>query len=158
MLDEEQRRGKGDSSIGGDQTALTGRHRERKPGVCFRCGRPGHYQRDCCSSQKPSTCKSKQPLHQRSTKAPPKHHADKAEVNDSDSGAQMFVANAHVADIENHEWIIDSGASKHMTFNRDVLRYYQEFETPEPVGLGDGRTVSALGTGKVKFISYLPNN
>ena len=158
LLDEEQRRGKGDSSIGGDQTALTGRHRGRKPGVCFRCGRPGHYQRDCRSSQKPSTYKSKQPSHQRSTKAPPKHHADKAEVNDSDSGAQMFVANAHMADIENHEWIIDSGASKHMTFNRDVLRYYQEFETPEPVGLGDGRTVSALGTGKVKFISYLPNN
>ena len=73
-------------------------------------------------------------------------------VNDSDSRAQVFVANAHMADIENHEWIIDSGAGKHM------LCYCQEFETPEPVGLGDGSTVSALGTGKVKFISYLPNN
>ena len=70
-------------------------------------------------------------------------------MNDSDSRAQVFVANAHMADIENHEWII---AGKHM------LCYYQEFETPEPVGLGDGSTVSALGTGKVKFISYLPNN
>ena len=71
----------------------------------------------------------------------------------------MFIANdALRADIQEDEWIIDSGASKHMTFNRCVLRHYKEFETPEPVGLGDGRTVNALGMGEVKFTSYLPHN
>uniref|UniRef100_A0A1X7TRP6 Integrase catalytic domain-containing protein n=1 Tax=Amphimedon queenslandica TaxID=400682 RepID=A0A1X7TRP6_AMPQE len=58
-----------------------------------------------------------------------------------DSGAQMFVANPQIADIEkNHEWMINSGASKHMTIDRDMLRYYQKFETPEPVWLGQGCT------------------
>lgn len=42
-----------------------------------------------------------------------------------------------------------------MTFQRDSLREYREFENPEPVQLGDGRTVNALGTGKVKMISQL---
>ena len=42
-----------------------------------------------------------------------------------------------------------------MTFKKYVLHSYKEFETPEPVGLGDGRTVTALGTGKVKVISQI---
>ena len=39
--------------------------------------------------------------------------------------------------------LVDSGASSHMTTN------YREFETPEKVGLGDGRSVEALGVGDV---------
>ena len=42
-----------------------------------------------------------------------------------------------------------------MTFEKYVLHSYKEFETPEPVGLGDGRTVTALGTGKAKVISQI---
>ena len=41
------------------------------------------------------------------------------------------------------------------TFQRDALREYREFEYPEPVQLGDGRMVNALGAGKVKMISQL---
>lgn len=97
------------------------------------------------------------PLHQ-----PPKHHADKAaETGDeADSqGSLMFVAHEVLtAGIEKHDWIIDSGASRHMTFRSDVLRRYKEFEKPEQFGLGDGRTVEALGTGDIKFISHLPHN
>ena len=36
-----------------------------------------------------------------------------------------------------------------MTFQGEILYNYKEFETPEPVGLGDGRTVSALGSSKI---------
>ena len=42
-----------------------------------------------------------------------------------------------------------------MTLERDVLHNYSAFKTPELVGLGDGRTVKALGAGQVKFISRL---
>ena len=48
--------------------------------------------------------------------------------------------------------------SQYMTYQRNVLRRYKEFTNPELVGLGDGRTVKALGTGDVKFISTLPQN
>ena len=44
-----------------------------------------------------------------------------------------------------------------MTFQREVLRNYKEFETPESVGLGDGHDVNALGVDSIKFVSKLPN-
>ena len=158
LLDEEQRRTKGDSGSDTRQgdSALKARIRGRKPGVCYRCGQAGHYQRDCRKPPKPTKQHSQ---HHQS-----KHHADKAEETKEESqsdseDSKMFYANeVLMAGIEENEWIIDSGASRHMTFQRDVLRHYEEFEKPELVGLGDGRTVEALGTGEVKFISYLPHN
>ena len=41
-----------------------------------------------------------------------------------------------------------------MTFEKNVLQDYREFEASEPVGLGDGRTGAALGAGKVKVTIY----
>ena len=46
-------------------------------------------------------------------------------------------------------WLIDSGASSHMTYQRGIFADYHEFEQSEKVGLGDGRTVDAVGVGKV---------
>ncbi len=36
-----------------------------------------------------------------------------------------------------------------MTFQKNLLHDYQEFDVPEKVGLGDGRIVNAIGTGSV---------
>ena len=36
------------------------------------------------------------------------------------------------------KWLVDSGASRHMTSTREILTHYREFEKPEKVGLGDG--------------------
>ena len=75
------------------------------------------------------------------------HHAKKAEEQEgTDSrGIEMFVATVKLkVDVLSGDWIIDSGASQ-----RSVL------ETPEPVELGDGCTVTTLGAGKVKIASQL---
>ena len=47
------------------------------------------------------------------------------------------------------QWLIDSGASSHMTKKRDVLENFQQLDEPENVALGDGRVVKALGSGNV---------
>ena len=71
----------------------------------------------------------------------------------------MFVASVGLkADAQNKNWIIDSGASGHMTFQGKILYNYNEFETPAPVELDDGRTISALDSGKVKVVSQLYHN
>ena len=36
-------------------------------------------------------------------------------------------------------WIVDSGASSHMTWNHDMYIEYRELTIPQPVKLGDGR-------------------
>ena len=48
-------------------------------------------------------------------------------------------------------WVIDSGASSHMTTKKHVLVNFQEFAEPENVALGDGRVVKALGSGSVRI-------
>ena len=41
----------------------------------------------------------------------------------------MFIATVGLkADVQNKDWIIDSGASHHMTFEKYVLHSYEEFE------------------------------
>ena len=46
-----------------------------------------------------------------------------------------------------NKWLVDSGASSHMTREKDLLTDYREFESPEKVGLGDGKAVEAVGVG-----------
>ena len=47
-------------------------------------------------------------------------------------------------------WIADSGASSHMTQSREFLTEYEEFDNPQKVCLGDGRTVEAIGKGNIR--------
>ena len=56
----------------------------------------------------------------------------------------MFVAKVGLkASAHSSDWIINSGASHHMTFEKNVLQGYREFKASEPVGLGDGHTNAA---------------
>ena len=65
------------------------------------------------------------------------------------------VGNIESADRE-YPWLIDSGASSHMTKEKHVLMNFQEFEEPENVALGDGRVVKALGYGRVQMNMLFP--
>ena len=42
-----------------------------------------------------------------------------------------------------------------MTSNHDLLVDYESFTEPEPVVLGDGRSVNAYGRGQVKIVMLL---
>ena len=50
---------------------------------------------------------------------------------------------------ERANWILDSGATSHMTQMRELLTDYQELERPEIVRLGYGHIVDAVGVGNV---------
>ena len=53
--------------------------------------------------------------------------------------------------LNENSWIVDSGASSHMTWDRDMYCEYRELSTPQPVKLGDGRKVNAMGKGTIKL-------
>ena len=57
---------------------------------------------------------------------------------DSD-GDGIFAAGDDLPQMD--KWLVDSGASSHMTTQREFLTNYRKFDVPEKVGLGDGRIV-----------------
>ncbi len=138
--------------------------RTRKPVVCFRCGKEGHFKRDCreLEKEKPSSGVYADRFRK-------KHEAKAAKevgssfLNDSESDSEsrdkpvknsIFVVTSR--DQSNElSWIVDSGATSHMTCLRELLGDYQEFDTPEKVSLGDGRTLNALGKGTAKVTVQL---
>lgn len=48
-------------------------------------------------------------------------------------------------------WIVDSGASSHMTPELNNLSDYTEFETPRKITLGNGKPLDCPGQGKLRF-------
>lgn len=63
--------------------------------------------------------------------------ADKKNADSDDPGSSVFAVGL-ASGKGNDCWIIDFGASQHMTSNFDLLMNYQAFSNPEPVVLGDG--------------------
>ena len=51
----------------------------------------------------------------------------------------------------NNGWYVDSGATRHMTFQKNLLLDFVEFNKPSRIYLGDNRVISATGEGKVKI-------
>ena len=51
----------------------------------------------------------------------------------------------------NNGWYIDSGATRHMTFQKNLLLDFVEFNKPSRIYLGDNRVISATGERKVKI-------
>ena len=75
--------------------------------------------------------------------------------SESESGACVFTVSEGDAKLSDFHWLIDSGASSHMTKEKSILMNYQQFGEPESVALGDGRVVQALGSGNVHIYGYV---
>ena len=150
------------------ESALTGafgRDTPRDQPTCFRCGTVGHVRRDCSRNQ--PTCFGCGDVGHVRRYCPKKFKWHKAKMAESDErrpknsdfeGEDVYAA-AFVASLESVEsaekkcspWVIDSGASSHMTKEKHVMVNFQEFDKPENVALGDGRVVKALGSGSVRM-------
>jgi len=50
------------------------------------------------------------------------------------------------------KWIVDSGASSHMSSRRDWFVTYQKLQEPRRVWLGDERFILAVGVGRVQIV------
>ena len=117
--------------VGAQKKMSTG---SRKPVKCYECGVLGHYRRDC-------------PVKKKASSSAAVHRVRTAGEQLSSECDQAF--GVLVGTVQQGQWLIDSGASSHMTPERELLTDYHQFEQPQLVGLGDGRTVEAVGVGTV---------
>ena len=144
-------------------------HGSKGSRACYGCGETGHFHRDCETHPPPDQKKwqrGKAKSRGGGKGSSRQHHGKQLEhySDDVDSGNEMssnggsgvFTA-FHGACIANKpkQWIVDSGATKHMTSRREILIDYCAFTVSESVSLGDGRPCYALGSGKVIMYVYV---
>ena len=143
------------NNMSGIGQALIGKH-DGQPGkwhrnkVCYLCGETGHFRKDCPKN-----------LHQKLPK--PKHKGKSACLisegesgSDNESDEKVFGVSSQPHNP--NAWIVDSGASSHMTQRKELLVNYEEFDKPQKVSMGDGHMVEACGKGDIQFKMTLEND
>ena len=107
---------------------------------CFRCGELGHFCQECPNKREPDSLGTKH-----------KANAAVEQCSNSDSDVVFVVSGGCVRSGGISKWLVYSGASSHMTREKELFQDYQEFKKTEMVGLGVGRTLEAVGIGNVRL-------
>ena len=128
-----------------EDSALIGRFKRSprfKNQKCYQCGKLGHFHQDYPKRRQQDNDKA---VHKA------RDVGEKYKNPDSESADEgAFAASVGSSGLlQMGRWLIDLGASSHMTSEKKILTSYHEFEKPEKVGLGDGQTVDAVGMGNV---------
>lgn len=101
---------------------------DKPKGKCFKCGKGGHWKRDCPESRKQSD--------------------GRREGSSSDA----FVCCTATSG-EQDTWILDSGATDHMSYRREWFENFTEI-CPEPVTVGNGEQIMARGKGDINILAF----
>ena len=96
---------------------------------CYKCPQIGHFVKNC-------------PLN-RIAEHDCKQQDDSIALNSSTTCRNRVI-----------RWYIDSGATKHMTFEKDLIVDFYEYEQPSKIYLGGNRAIEAFGEGKVNLSCY----
>lgn len=94
-------------------------------GKCFHCNKPGHRKADCKQF-------AREQHGARKAKRADKHYAFATDLDDDKS-----------------VWLVDSGASSHMTSWRDKFDDYEDLQAPIAISIADGTKIDAVGVGSV---------
>ncbi len=96
--------------------------------LCFYYKKPEHFVRNCFK----------------------KKNDEKEKANQAcEDQEQMFVAALNANDHTTYDWIINSGATQHMTFKREWFTTYESI-IPRKVYMGDDTILEAIGKGSIK--------
>ena len=113
-------------------------------GTCHFCKERGHYARDCPK-------KNSRNFNHSNLNA-----ANYSGSHDNDDNHdEALITTSHSIDKQRNSWIIDSGATQHMTYQRECLSDYVEFKNPATVSMGDDHVILAHGKGVYRLKAYI---
>ncbi len=72
-----------------------------------------------------------------------------------DDGALVVGDSALIAGSLSANWIVDSGATSHMCYYKNLFVSYEKLQKTENVTLGDGRSLNVIGRGTVLLVMKL---
>ena len=105
---------------------------------CFKCQQIGHIVKNCpLNNQK----------HNQSNVA---EENTGSKQQDGEIALNSTLTNSK----QSNQWFIDSGATKHMTFQKELIVDYIKYKQPSKIYLGDNRVINAYGEGKVRLQCY----
>lgn len=107
----------------------------KKPGKCFKCNEERHWKKDC-------------PLW-KNTRNNNKQQKFKK--------ANAFMTDSHYVVDTGEKWLLDSGASEHMTMHIEWFSTYKHFMEPSKIKIGDGTVLNALGEGNIDVLIKTEN-
>ncbi|CCO37765.1 Retrovirus-related Pol polyprotein from transposon TNT 1-94 Includes: RecName: Full=Protease [Rhizoctonia solani AG-1 IB] len=181
-LREEERRRKGggitamfaQSSKGKSMTKKSARNdpKGKKKDLgppCANCSKPGHTKQECWA--KGGGAEGTGPRQKRQNSKQSKDNSNESQANTSKGdSAKVAVTDKSgnssvgpkiyaltVSDKSSHNenaWLLDSGASRHMTPNRHWFYTYQTLTPPIQIRVGDGNLIPAIGVGRVHVTLY----
>ena len=123
----------------------------RKSTQCFQCGKYGHIKKYCRSE-------SDKVNHKDCDHRVNMIRRKQVDQNDSDSELTgLVVQHAMLVHSGKNAWVIDSGATCHMTNDESFFVQYKSLKTHKKVILGDGYEVDAVGCGDVLLYCDLPS-
>ena len=142
LLHEEHKRKENSLTSDTGEKALLSKHdrtnqksfKPKRKGKCHNCGISGHWARECRKpkKEKPKEGKEKQ---------------DGALYNASTEHASFYSSKR--VNQKDLTWYIDSGASQHMSYNKEMMVDYVHFANPQKVRLGDNGVVQAFGKANI---------
>eukprot|EP00253_Pinus_taeda_P018459 PITA_18459 len=120
-------------------------HYEKK---CYYCGKTGHIQRDCYYKKQADEARRRQ--------VNPKHRGYFVEEEDFSHEFRLFTVDCALsASNEDDIWYVDSGASSHMTGNKEIFDSLEEIINGSKIYLGDDNGYQIKGHGAISV--KLPN-
>ncbi|KAF1318445.1 Integrase catalytic core protein, partial [Globisporangium splendens] len=117
----------------------------KKTGACRHCGKHGHWIAECPTRNQENSDRRRQ------------QHAHFARDDTGfDDNDYLFMARDDVGGHADASiWLIDSGATQHMTCSKACLKNYRAIK-PVQVHLADDGTVEAIGCGDVEMMMETP--
>jgi hypothetical protein len=115
---------------------------------CYHCDKMGHIAKNCLTRREEykRINKKRHNAHAVEDDEPPKK-LSKEEIGDY----VLFSTLSGSVTYGEATWLIDSGASKHMTSQQDILSSLTEKEFPQKVSLGDDYQYSIKGMGESTY-------
>lgn len=150
------------ASSGGkiDQVQVNKNKLDGKRTVCYNCGKPRHLKKNCfwCYFYKEKGHRSFECKKKRQDNAGQQRSSNYAGNNNSDNSWQQDFGRKDALmgsrdQRQSDVWLINSGASDHMTSRREWFLSYEEFEVPEQISACNGSSINAYDKGNIDIVS-----